>query len=122
MADNSGAVDLGSLSQDEREAVEQLADTNPPEAEPRKALTAFVVVVGFDGNPEVMAFEDEELVVQVHPTPDLVFAACSTVVKDLQAQETAQHAAALTAQFMTQQARAMMEQQQAEAIRAGLHL
>jgi hypothetical protein len=125
VTDNTGAVDLASLAKDEQDAVERLAaergdDPHAPDGSdanaPKKVLTAFLVIVGLDGNPEPMAFNDPSLEVIAPPTPDLIYGAAHTLIKDLTAQETAQGAAHATAQLMMQQARAMAEQQQAQAI------
>lgn len=127
MADNSGAIDLGSLSEEQQEELDRITeergDPNDPQHEgsqKRHALTAFLVIVEENGNPEVMAFEDPELVIQVKPTNDLIFGAVSTIAKDMQAQETAQASALATAQVMMQQAKAMAEQQQSAALAARL--
>jgi hypothetical protein len=122
--DSSGSVDLSALAAEEQEAVERLAaergedpvDGSPEENAPKRVLTAFLVIVGLDGNPEPMAFEDPALDLVTSPTPDLIYGAAHTLIKDLSAQETAQGAAHATAQLMMQQARAIAEQQQAQAI------
>lgn len=124
MPDSSGAVDLNSISPEEKEQVERLAEErggeqpSPEEDHRQKVLTAFLVVVGYDGNPQVLRINDPNLLVQSEPTPDLVYGAASTILKDLEAQETAQAAAAMTVQAMMEQSRAMMEQQM--AAQAGL--
>lgn len=113
MPDSSGSVDLGSLSQAEQEAVEKLAeakggDVEPDDSKP-KVLTAFTVVVGYDGNPEIVQYDGEDILLQSNPTSDLIYAACSVLMKDMQAYETAQTAAQLTAQHLAQQAQAMQQ-------------
>jgi hypothetical protein len=114
--DTSGSVDLGSLSQEEQEALEALAEKNPPEPEKPQVLTAFLVVVGTDGNPQVMAFPDPDLEMLSEPTNDLVFQAASTIVKDIQLGEAAQ----ATVAMMAQQAQMMAQHQQEAMIRARL--
>lgn len=122
MPDNSGAVDLGSLSNAEQERLAAMAEEHPEGSYPgdknpgenkRKVLTAFIVLVGYDGNPEVAAFEDETLLVQTQPTNDLVSGACHTIIKDLTIQEQGMFTAHATHQVMMQKAREMAEQQQA---------
>jgi hypothetical protein len=121
--DNSGAVDLGAMTPDEQEAVNRLAaergGEEPDKDERPKVLTAFAVVVGYDGNPTVTSYEHDDFLVQNNPTTDLVYGACQTVIKDIQSQETAQASAAFTVQAMQQQARAIAEaQQQAQIARS----
>ncbi len=112
MPDSSGSIDLGSLSRAEQEAVDAMAEKNPPTPDDSKpkVLTAFVVVVDYDGNPNIVEYGGEDILLQSNPTQDLIFAACSVLMKDMQAFETAQHAAQLTAQHMMQQAQAMQQQ------------
>jgi hypothetical protein len=83
-------------------------------------LTAFSVIVGYDGNPDVVAFESDDLLLQVDPTSDLIYGACAIIQKDMSAFETAQASAQMTGQFMVQQARAMQEQMQQQQIAATL--
>jgi hypothetical protein len=121
--DSSGSVDLGSLSQEDREALEQIAAQNePPEGEQEKkeVLTAFIVFFNRDGNPEVSAFEDPNLDVLAFPTPDLVLAAISVLAKDLAATETAHASARETVGLQMGMAQRLQEQQQAESLRANL--
>lgn len=128
MPDSSGAVDLNSLSAEEQKAVEDMAektegsypgDQHPDDNKP-KVLTAFAVVVGYDGNPQVVSYEHDDFLVQTQPTADLVYAACATVMKDIKGQEYAQAAALATHQVMMQQAR--MAQEQMEAARVAQNL
>jgi hypothetical protein len=128
LADSSGAVDLGvkpEAAQEEELAVgpgnpEEASDPGPqPGPAPKEKVdTAFTVVVTLDGNVQVILYEGEDFLVDRNPTPDLVYGACAVVQKDMQAQETAQ----ATVQFQMAQARAIAQQQQEAAIRAGLHL
>lgn len=119
MPNNSGSVDLSGLRQQAEAGAGTEEQTQEP-GQPTTVLTAFAVIVGFDGDPQVVSYEHDDVDVQNRPTPDMVFAACSTILKDIQSQETAQAAAQLTASIMVQQARAMAEQQQAAQMRAGL--
>lgn len=116
MPDTSGSVDLGNLSQAEQEALEALAEKNPPEPEKPQVLTAFLVILGVDGNPQVMAFPDPDLDMLSEPTNDLVYQAASTIVKDIKAGEVAQ----ATVAMMAQQAQMMAQQQQEAMLRARL--
>jgi hypothetical protein len=112
--DTSGSIDLSSLSDEEQEAVEELARRNgesPSEAgapQAQKVLTAFLVVVGLDGNPTPMAFNDPQFDILTQATPDLIHAFCGTVRKDIEAMESAQ----ATAEVMQQQAMALQQQMQ----------
>lgn len=119
MPDASGSVDLSSLSKDEAEAVERLASerggTEPPAAEsnePRRALTAFVVIVDLNGNPEPMAFNDPSLNLLTSATPDLIYGAVQTIAKDIAAMESAQ----ATAEVMEQKALQMQQQMQEQML------
>lgn len=113
MPDTSGSIDLSSLSAEEAEAVENLAqekggEPGPEQPDRQKVLTAFLVVVGLDGNPEVMAFNDGQFDILTQVTPDHIYGACSVIQKDLDARE----AALVTADIMQQQAMAMQQQMQ----------
>jgi hypothetical protein len=117
----SGSVDLSSLSTDEKDAVERLAaergDPPPTEEEaPEKILTAFLVLVDMNFNPQVMAVQDPRFEVSTPPTPDLVYATAAVIMKDKAAQESAM----ATAEIMQAQAQAMMQQQQEAMIRSRL--
>lgn len=124
MPNNNGAVDLSSLSAEEQAAVEQMAEQHGEQPEepkgPHRVLTAFMIIVGLDGNPQVMGFEDPNFELVSQPTGDLVYGAVQTVAKDLAADETARAAAQHTAQLMAAQAQAMMEQQQHAQVAASL--
>lgn len=130
MADNSGAVDLGT-SQAEEEPQADAAepegtypgDQNPEDNKP-KFLTAFGVLVDYTGNPQIVRFPGagEEFYVQVQPTSDLVFAAASTIVKDLSSQETAQHTAQLVIAGLQQQAQQAFAAADTQKIREQLGL
>jgi hypothetical protein len=109
--DTSGSIDLSTLSEEEKAAVENLAqERGGPAEEPeeRRALTAFLVVVGLDGNPEVLSFNDPNLNLLTGPTPDLIYAAAQTIAKDFLAMETAR----ATAEVMQQHAMALQQQMQ----------
>lgn len=117
MPDTSGSVDLGGLSKEETEAVERLAqerggEPGPEAPQPQKVLTAFVVVVGLDGNPQPMVFNDPQFDILTQATPDLIYAAAATVMKDIEAMENAQ----ATAEVMQQQAMAMQQQMQEQML------
>lgn len=127
MPDNSGAVNLDALSAEDQEAVQRLAEERggevvaPEEAtadNKREVHTAFLVLVGPDGSPEVLAFDDERLNVRQSPTPDIIYGVIQVLIKDLQAQETA----AATVQATMAQARAMQEQMATQQMMKGLNL
>lgn len=115
MPDTSGAHDLS-------RPTPVPDDVNKPKdpPEPTRVLTAFAVIIGFDGNPSVVSYEHEDIAVAHEPTPDLIFGACSTVLKDLQIQESAHAAGLATMQFMMSQAQAVQQQQEAARLRQGL--
>lgn len=117
VADNSGAVDLGNINSDQKTTN---TDEGATEDQRRTVLTAFLVLVGEDGNPEVLAFENPEIKVLTPPNSDLIYGAVQVIAKDMAAQETAHASAVATAQVMVQQARAMAEQQQMSQMAAGL--
>lgn len=114
MPDTSGSIDLSRLSEEEEAALEHLTREKGgepgPEAPPQaqKVLTAFLVVVGLDGNPTPMAFNDPQFEILAQATPDLIHAFCGTVRKDIEAMESAQ----ATAEVMQQQAMALQQQMQ----------
>ena len=123
MPDNSGAINLGDLPEETQEQLARMAEETgtEPEAEDfpaKKVLTAFLVFVGEDGSPEVMAFEDEGVLVRVQPTTELIRGACHNVIQALNAQETAM----VTLSRQMAQAQAMAQQMQAQQIREGLKL
>lgn len=112
MPNASGSVDLSSLSPEEQAAVADMAEHNatvaPPEPETQDVLTLFLVVVGLDGNPEVLAVSDPRFNSLVTLTRDHIYGAASVILKDRVAEETA----LATAEVMQAQAQAMMRQQQ----------
>lgn len=118
MPNASGSVDLSDLSNlspEEEAALEGLAERNettPPEPEVQNVLTAFLVVVGLDGNPQVMALNDPKINPLTGPTPDLIHGACGVIIKDIAAMENAQ----ATAEVMQQQAMAMQQQMQEQML------
>lgn len=122
MPDSSGAVDLGQVTPPTEEPQEEERQSTDGEERKQPVLLTFGVIVGLDGNPSVVAFEHPSVQAVLQPTNDLLFMAASTLVKDLQAGETAHSAAEMTVGLMQQQARAMQEQfaqaQVAEQLRA----
>lgn len=129
MPNSSGAVDLGSLSTEEQDAVQRLADreaASHPAPEPEKSPedaaveaadfdTAFVVVLTHDGQFGVVGYEGPATIKR-EPTQDIIFGAVSTVAKDLSAAETA--GAVMRAQMETM--RTLQQQQQAAALQQQL--
>lgn len=109
MADGSGAVDL-SASSAPTEDKPKIPEEKPP------VLAAFAVIIGFDGNPQVVTYEHDDFVVQHPATPDLIYGAAQTIIKDIQATETAQ----ATLSFQMQQAQAIAQQRQAQQVQQSL--
>ena len=128
MPDSSGSIDLGSLPKEDQEALAAMAEEHPPEEEEDKpkVLTAFSVVVGYDGDPQIVAYAGDDLLVQSNPTDDLIKGACRNIVDDLNVLQTAQASAHMTAQLLMQQGQQMqqqmMQQQEAARIAASLDL
>lgn len=122
MADISGAINLGDLPEDVQEALGTMAEETGTEPDPefptKKVQTAFLVFVGEDGSPEVMAFDDDGVEVRLQPTSELIRGACYNILQNLNAQETAM----VTLSRQMQQAQAMAQQMQAQQIREGLKL
>lgn len=123
MPDNSGAINLEDLPPEAQEQLAQMAEETgtEPEAEgfpAKRVLTAFLVFVGEDGSPEVMAFEDDGVLVRVPPTTELIRGACHNVIQALNAQETAM----VTLSRQMAQAQAMAQQMQSEQLRRNLNL
>lgn len=120
MPDNSGAVDLNNLRDEEREALEELrkegAPKTPDGGEVREALTAFIIIANLDGSVEVLAFQDQDLKTQVHPNGDLIIAAAQKVIRDLQVEQQAHANAQMTLVAMQQQMAAVQQQAQAAQI------
>ena len=128
MPNSNGSIDLSSLSEEERQGVEALAEAQgdeAPEAEsnegqPLPLITAFLVLVHPDGNPEVRSFEDPSLDIKFKPTADLIYGAAGTIQKDLAGAEQAEAAAHAVIGIMEARARQAMEAQQAQQIKSQL--
>lgn len=124
MPDSSGSVDLGALSAEEQDAVDQTTPEPTPDseeaAEAKEILFSFGVVVDTSGNPTVVQFDPPGFQSLVNPTEDLLFGALNVVLKDLQAAETAQAAAQMTVGYLQQQAAQMQQQMQEQQIAAQL--
>lgn len=120
MPDASGSVDLGSLSAEEREAVEKLAEDTGAEPGKHPALFAFLVIADPAGNVSFYAYDGPEtapdLDVAMKLSTDLVYGAAATIQKDIAAQETATH----TVQVQMAQAQAFAEQQRQAQLQAQL--
>ena len=106
MPDNSGAVDLGAQRQTEEPTPEETpGDTT------KNALYAFAVIADTKGNVQVYSYEAEGVDPILEANNDLVYGACSKVLADISARETAdatvqiqmQHAQAMAAKMQEQQ-------------------
>jgi hypothetical protein len=90
----------------------------PPEAKSALARTAFLVIVGADGNIEVTVDLSRDVSVERHATTDDIYAASTLIIKDVQVQQTAM----LVQQGLLQMG-SMVQQQAADAqIRNRLNL
>ena len=120
MPDNSGAVDLDSLSAEDREAVERLAEqTEPgPEEQKRQVLTGFFVALLESGDVVIVDDVPPNVERTLPLTDDLIYALASTVLKDVTAAETAK----ATLQAQMQQARAVAQQMQEQQLREQLKI
>lgn len=85
---------------------------------PAQANTAFLVIVGADGNINVTGNLDVEVAVDRPVTPDDIYSACSLIIKDVQVQQTA----ALVQAGLLQMGSMMQQQAQHEQIRNRLNL
>lgn len=98
---------IDTVSDEELEALEKMAEDNPePEGEPVR--TAFLVVINKDGTTIATPDLDVALVREHLPNTDEIFAACQIISKDITVQESAMG----TAQFMQQMAMAQMQARQ----------
>lgn len=81
----------------------------PPAPEPTKALTAFLIVVGEEG--QALAYSDVNMPLKLQREPSLneMYAACAQVMKDVQILQLAPHVASQTINGMLQ---AMAQQAQ----------
>lgn len=96
--------------------------SKPPEPEaPSQAVparTAFLVVVGADGNIQVSADVGQPIEMKELCTTDDVFMACSLICKDIGVQQTAQ----LVQASLLQMGSALQQQTQEQQIRQRLNL
>lgn len=94
--------------------------TPPPEPDQPApvARTAFLVVVGADGNIAVSNDTGQEVEVQQKCTTDDIYMAATLIIKDIQVQQTAQ----LVQNGLLQMGNLMQQQQQEQAIRNRLNL
>jgi hypothetical protein len=100
----------------------KLNGNKPPEPEPAtgplQAHTAFLVVVGADGNIQVSTDTGQTVEVAKVCTTDDIFTACGLIQKDIQVQQTA----ALVQNGLLQMGSLMQQQQADQAIRHRLNL
>jgi hypothetical protein len=90
----------------------------PPEPQAVQAKTAFLVVVGTDGNIQVSADTSLDVEVQSQPTTDDIYTACALITKDIQVQQTA----ALVSNGLLQMGSLLQQQAQNEQIKNALRL
>lgn len=109
---------INSLSEAEREALAAMAEKHQPAEDVEEVRTAFLVLVHHDGAVEVRPDLSTKVDREEIPNTLTVFQAASTIAKDIQVQETAQH----TAVFMQQAAMQMQQQMQAAKLAQGLKL
>lgn len=83
-----------------------------------QARTAFLVIVGADGNILVSTDLDQEIQVDHPVTTDDLYAACSLIMKDITVQQTA----GLVSQGLLQMGSLMQRQAQDQAIASRLNL
>lgn len=86
--------------------------------EPVPAKTAFLVVVGADGNIQVSADTSLEVEVQSQPSTDDIYTACALITKDIQVQQTA----ALVSNGLLQMGSLLQQQEQNQRIKNSLRL
>lgn len=113
MANESGAIDLGSLSKEEQEAVAGLADQQPEDEKPQahQARTAFLVIVEEDNRAWVQPDCNFDLALDHYPTPAEVYGALVYCKRDADAMANVQ---AMDA-FMTRKGQIIAAQQKAAA-------
>lgn len=95
--------------------------SKPPEPEAPQAVparTAFLVVVGADGNIQVSADVGQPVEMKERCTTDDIFMACSLICKDIGVQQTAQ----LVSAQLLQMGSALQQQTQEQQIRQRLNL
>lgn len=108
MADQSGAVDLGTSkpTPEQEEQLRKMAEEHGEGASTMRVITAFVVALSDTGEVFVTEYDGEKFDIEVEPTNDLIYGLAGTVQKDLIAQESA----TTTLSLQMQQARAMQQQ------------
>jgi len=99
----------------------KLNGNKPPAPEatgPIQARTAFLVIVGADGNIQVSADLDQEVLVEQSCTTDDIYMAAALITKDIQVQQTA----ALVQQGLLQMGSMVQQHQQDAQLRQHLNL
>ncbi|MER5754343.1 hypothetical protein [Streptomyces sp. NPDC002088] len=117
---SSDPLHTDSLTDEQREALDRMADENPPSEDETgtPVTTAFLVAVGLDGAVIATADLTYQFVPRRGATPDDIYGASAVVQKDLAAMETAQR----TQQHMMMVGQAMQRQAQEAQLRASLKL
>lgn len=92
----------------------------PPPEEPAntRVRTAFLVVVGADGNIVVSTDLAQDIQIEHQVSTDDLYSACSLIIKDIQVQQTA----GLVSQGLLQMGSLMQRQAQDQAIASRLNL
>ena len=120
MPDTSGSVDLSApaRSPEEEDALRSLQNGEKPAGEPekQKVLHTFLVVVDLNGNPRPIPVDHPQFETLVESSPDLMYGAVATIMKDF----TAVEAAHATAGMLQQQAIAMQQQVQDQMLQQRL--
>lgn len=112
----SDEPDLDSLSPEEQEALDKMAEENGEDGQ--EVRTAFLVIVTRDGQSIAVPDINLPLRLDHQASTDEIFGAAKTVAKDIQVQETAQH----TAFAMQQMAMAQMQARQNQQLASQLGL
>lgn len=116
MPDSNGSVDLGSLSAEQQERLEKMAEENNTEPGAMDVAYAFVVIAHENGQIQVAAYDGPSFKSGRDFINDDVYGAAATIQKDIAAMESAQ----AVQHLMMEQARAAMQQQQAQQMTANL--
>ena len=111
----SGDPSYDGLTPEEQASVDALGEkTEPEQPEAHAVVTAFLVIMETDGSIHAEADLDTPLARQRLPHGDDVYAACSVVMRDVEASHTSQvtlvHLQNMTAQMQQQMANQQMAQ------------
>ena len=117
MPDSSGAFDLGSLSAEEQERLEEMTEKvqdEPTAEEPQResVSTAFVIAIEWDGRVGIHPYDGPRFAPGDHPNNDQLVAAGAVLQKDVTIAEAAER----TIQLQMMAAAQMKERAEAERI------